>query len=103
MKHATPAIEAVRLLGRWTALARRHVPLGAGCACGPGLAGVQLSDFESQVLEFLRSRHGGISSSGIADLLSGIARGESPVSAPGPLLADLARTLDSFDEVHRRG
>jgi len=104
MKNASSSILAVRLLGRWTELARRHVPLGAGCACGPGLAGVQLGDFESQVLEFLRSRHGGISSSGIAELLSGIAKGESPVPAAGrePLLADLARTLDSFDEVHRR-
>jgi hypothetical protein len=98
------AILAVRLLGRWTELARRHVPLGAGCACGPGFAGVQLADFESQVIEYLRSRHGGVSSSAVAELLAGIAKGESPVPAAerGALLADLARTLDSFDEVHRR-
>lgn len=104
MKNATPAILAVRLLGRWTELARRHVPLGAGCACGPGLAGVKLADFESQVLDYLRSRHGGVSSSGIAELLSGIAKGESAVPAAerDALLADLARTLESFDEVHRR-
>jgi hypothetical protein len=104
MKNATPAILAVRLLGRWTELARRHVPLGAGCACGPGFAGMQLGDFESQVLEFLRSRHDGVSSSGIAGMLADIAKGESAVPAgeQGALLADLARTLDSFDQMHRR-
>jgi len=104
MKHSASAVLALRLLGRWTELARRHVPLGAGCACAPGLAGVQLSDFESEVLDFLRSRHGISANSGIAQLLSGIAKGESavPADARGALLADLQRTLDSFDEVHRR-
>src|SRR5262249_13010736 len=103
------AILAVRLLGRWTELARRHVPLGAGCASGsgfagvPGFAGVQLGDLGAQVLEFLRSRHGGVPSSDIGALLAAIAKGESAVPAgeQGALLADLARTLDSFDEVHR--
>ena len=104
MKNASSSILAVRLLGRWTELARRHVPLGAGCACGPGLAGVQLADFESQVLDFLRSRHGGVGASGVAELLSGIAKGESavPAGARGALLADLQRTLESFEEAHRR-
>jgi hypothetical protein len=104
MKHSAPAVLALRLLGRWTELARRHVPLGAGCACGPGLAGVQLADFESQVLDFLRSRHAGVGASGVAALLSGIAKGESsvPAGARGALLADLQRTLESFDEAHRR-
>jgi len=104
MKPSAPAVLALRLLGRWTELARRHVPLGAGCACGPGLAGVQLADFESQVLDFLRSRHGGVGASGVAELLSGIAKGESavPAGARGALLADLQRTLESFDEAHRR-
>jgi len=104
MKNAAPSILAVRLLGRWTELARRHVPIGAGCVCGPGLAGVQLADFEAQVLEYLGSRHGGVSASSVAALLSDIAKGESavPVGEREPLLADLARTLDSFDELHRR-
>jgi hypothetical protein len=104
MKHSAPAVLALRLLGRWTELARRHVPLGAGCACGPGLAGVQLADFESEVLDFLRSRHGVVAASGIAELLSGIAKGASavPADAHGALLANLQRTLDSFEEVHRR-
>jgi hypothetical protein len=104
MKNPAPSILAVRLLGRWTELARRHVPLGAGCACGPGFAGVQLADFESQVLDYLRSRHGGVSSPDIASLLAGIAKGESavPAHAREGLLADLSRTLESFDEVHRR-
>ena len=55
------------------------------------------------MLDFLRSRHGVIAASGIAELLSGIARGEGavPAAARGALLADLQRTLDSFDEVHR--
>jgi len=105
MKNAAPSILAVRLLGRWTELARRHMPLGAGCACGPGFAGVRLGDFEVQVLDFLRSRHGGVSSfPSIAALLSAIAKGESavPANEQDGVLADLSRTLDSFDEVHRR-
>jgi hypothetical protein len=79
------------------------VPLGAGCACGPGFAGVQLGDFESQVLDYLRSRHGGISYSAIADLLAGIAKGASeiPADEQDGVLADLSRTLESFDEAHR--
>lgn len=103
MKHSEHAVLALRLLGRWTELARRHVPLGAGCACSPGLGGVQIADFESQMLDFLRSRHSVAAASGIAELLSGIARGGGavPAAAHGALLADLQRTLDSFDEVHR--
>jgi hypothetical protein len=103
MSNKGPAILAVRLLGRWTELARRHVPLGAGCACGPGLPGVQLGDFEAQLLDYLRSRHGGISAGGVAELLRPIAKGESvvPRAEQEALLAELERTLDSFEEAHR--
>lgn len=103
MSARSASILAVRLLGRWTELARRHVPLGAGCACGPGFAGIQLGDFEGQVLDYLRSRHGGIAASGVAALLGALAKGESgiPAEEQEALLAELARTLDSFEEVHR--
>ena len=103
MSSKSAAILAIRSLGRWTELARRHVPLGAGCACGPGLAGLQLGDFEGQVLDYLRSRHRGVSATGVAELLGQLAKGESamPPAEQEALLSELAQTLDSFEELHR--
>ena len=56
-----------------------------------------------QVLEYLRSRHEGVSAPGIAQLLGEMAKRESaiPAAEQESLLADLSRTLDSFDEAHR--
>ena len=106
MTSSAPAILAIQLLGRWTELARAHVPLGAGCACAPGFGGLRLGDFEEQVLDYLRTRHGSaVAAESIATLLHALARGdcEMPQAAQKALLADLARTLDSFDELHRGG
>ena len=103
MSGPSTAILAIRSLGRWTELARRHVPAGAGCACGPGFAGLQLGDFEGQVLDYLRSRHRGVSATGVAELLGQLAKGESAMPEPEQevLLGELSRTLDSFEELHR--
>ena len=73
--------------------------LGAGCACGVGFGALKLGDFEEQLLDYLRSRHGELAGDGIAGLLGGIARSGGETS--WPLLEDLARSLDSFDELHR--
>jgi hypothetical protein len=93
------ALTAVKLLGRWTQLSGRHVPMGAGCSCGPGFASLQLQDFEQQLLDYLRSRHGGIVGTSMVELLRSLSKTEAPEGKA--LLRDLARSLDSFDELHR--
>ena len=100
---ASAAFEATRLLGRWTKLAQGHVVFGSGCSCGIGFANLRLQDFEPQILDYLKTKHGVTGHAAIADLLRAIAtRDKGPAdSAQLALLADLARSLDSFDELHR--
>ena len=101
-KTAAPsaAFEATRLLGRWTRLAQGHVVFGSGCSCGVGFANLRLQDFEHQILEFLHGRHGDSGHATIPDLLRSIATQDAGGNAAA-LLADLARSLDSFDDLHR--
>jgi hypothetical protein len=96
------AVEATRLLGKWTKLAQGHVMFGSGCSCGVGV-GVRLQDFEPQILDYLRAKHGDTGHTAITELLRAIAT-QDPGKESGTrlaLLADLARSLDSFDELHR--
>ena len=73
--------------------------MGAGCSCGPGFASLQLKDFEEQLLDYLRGRHGEIVGDSMVELLRKLSKTEQKVGKA--LLADLARSLDSFDELHR--
>ncbi len=75
---------------------------GSGCSCGVGV-GVRLQDFEQQILEFLHGRHGDSGHAAIPELLRSIAtqRSGRDEGARLALLADLARSLDSFEELHR--
>ena len=96
-------IEAVQLLGKWTRLAQGHVLVGGGCSCGVVGANVRIEDFEQQILDYLRSKHGAaVHADRIANLLQSIAK---PRGGDGhkalALLDDLNRTLESFDELHR--
>jgi len=100
-KKLSAAVEATRLLGKWTKLAQGHLVFGAGCSCGVGFANLRLADFEPQILEYLKTRHGVGGFSGITDLLRSIATGEGETGEPLALLADLERSLNSFDELHR--
>lgn len=101
--------EATRLLGKWTRLAQGHVPLAMGCSCGAGFASIQVQDFEQDIFDFLRSRHPSIAplaggKAKVADLLRTMVRQPEDFQ-PGeqlPLLADLERIIDSFEQVHRR-
>jgi hypothetical protein len=95
------AVEATRLLGKWTKLAQGHVVFGAGCSCGVGFGNLQLKDFEPQILDYLRTRHGVSGFADIPDLLRTIAREEDRGGSRLALLTDLSRSLDSFDELHR--
>jgi hypothetical protein len=101
-KKLSAAIEATRLLGRWTKLAQGHVMFGAGCSCGIGFAGLQLSDFEPHILEYLKTRHDLGGSAGVPELLRSIVKRGEHGEAQLALLADLERSLDSFDEIHGR-
>lgn len=94
------AVEAVRLLGRWTRLAQGHVMFGAGCSCGVGIANLRLADFEPQILEYLNTKHGIAGFAGVSELLRSIATKGNGSGQPLALLADLERSLDSFEELH---
>jgi hypothetical protein len=99
-KKQSAAVEATRLLGKWTRLAQGHVMFGAGCSCGLGVPGLRLADFEPQILDYLKTKHG---VGGFADV-PGLLRSIVKEGAGGErlaLLADLSRSLDSFDELHR--
>jgi len=98
-KKLSAAVEATRLLGKWAKLAQGHVMFGSGCSCGLGF-GLQLQDFEPHILDYLGQRHdiGGFTS--VPDLLRSIAK-EGEGKERLALLADLSRSLDSFDELHR--
>ena len=106
------ALEATRLLGKWTKLAQGHVMFGSGCSCGAGV-GVRLQDFEQQILDYLHARHGAAAvehagyRQGEAGSVTALLRAIATQGAVGQhadrlaLLSDLERSIDSFDELHR--
>jgi len=114
-------IEAMQLLGQWTSLGQAHVLLGGGCSCGLAAGSLRLEEFEQQILDFLHDKYRAAGNDAVTQLLrqrAGYAPAKSgSVSAllrsiaaqPAdeqagewlPVLADLKRTLDSFDELHR--
>ena len=102
-KKPSAALEATRLLGRWTRLAQGHVMFGSGCSCGVGSGTLRLQDFEPQILDYLRAKHGDTGHTAIKELLRAIATQDSGKESGArlALLADLARSIDSFDELHR--
>lgn len=93
----------MQLLGKWTRLAQGHVLMGSGCSCGMPGASLRIEDFEQQILDYLRGKHqDAVTADRVATLLQSIARPSSGDGAAAlPLLDDLNRTLDSFDELHR--
>jgi len=111
----------MQLLGQWTSLGQAHVLLGGGCSCGLAAGSLRLEEFEQQILDFLHDKYRASGSGTVTDLLrerAGYApaksgsvaallraiAGEPAGERTGewlPLLADLKRTLDSFDELHR--
>ena len=93
------ALEAARLLGRWTRLAQGHAMLGAGCSCGLA-SGPRPADFEPQILDRLKTKHGISGFSSVAELLRSIAKEGESGGGRLALLADLSRGLDSFEALH---
>ncbi len=82
----------------------------SGCSCGVGV-GVRLQDFEQQILDYLHARHGAPAvehtgyregeAGSVTALLRAIATQGAGSGDYRALLADLERSLDSFDELHR--
>lgn len=98
-------LRAIQLLGRWTRLAQGHVVLGAGCSCGAELASVPVTDFQNDILDYLRNRHGAalaqLRATGLADLLRAIANASPDAAGFGPLLRDVEQSIESFEATHR--
>jgi hypothetical protein len=99
LKAKQPAVEAIRLLGLWQRLASGHVRLAGGCACGVSGTSVQIQDYEQDILGFLRGRHG-CSAASLGALLTELGRQRGGGAAELALLADLERSLSSFEEMH---
>ena len=103
----------MQLLGKWTSLAQGHVLVGGNCSCGLGGGSLQIADFEQQILDYLAARasaqqapDGFISTAGSLGALLRTIAAQPARSDSGewlPLLDDLKRTLESFDEQHRTG
>jgi hypothetical protein len=93
------AATAMRLLGNWRRISQGHVALATGCSCGVGVSNLRVQDFEQDILDFLRGKHGeACSRATIADLLTDIARTDDAKASA--LLKDLEGSLDSFEQQH---
>jgi len=102
------AIEAAKLLGRWTLIAEAHA---TGCSCCPGLGDVTMAQVESSVLGWLREqgkddarRHALLAERGsVTQLLKDcISRSlKEKQDALPPLFKDLGEALDHLEKVQR--
>lgn len=95
------AVEATRLLGRWSLVSQKHE---AGCSCCPGLGDVDVAEVEKDILADLRARHEGLETvENIGGLLkSFVARGPAPSPASRPaLLADIDRIIGILEQMQR--
>lgn len=112
--------QATRLLNLWRDLARQHVTMGGGCACGVGGVSVRLEDFEHDIADYLLAQAEGLEDSAVLDWLCGYVQADTPapdeigqvlqaLSTPAPavderiatwVLGRLDRTLTSFARLH---
>lgn len=114
------AAQAAELLALWRSLAGRHVALGGACACGTGGVSLRLEDFELDIVDHLhdnasRSDEPAVAAWGqaalraLADsgevqrldaLLAEVQRPRTHPAVAAWLLPRLARTLNSYAELH---
>jgi hypothetical protein len=94
------AIEAARLLGRWTLIADKHAN---GCSCCPGLGDVTLEQVEGSVLAWLRERHFVLGEKTVTALLRDCVARAEPASAQvlEPVFRDLDEALGHLEQVQR--
>jgi hypothetical protein len=98
-----PAIEAIRLLGKWQQLASGHVVIASGCSCGTDVGALPVKGFERDILDYLYAQHGDRPFGTIAEMLISMAkqRDEAGANRQLALLGDLERSIESFAELHR--
>jgi hypothetical protein len=95
MDSVLQAVQAARLLGRWTLIAERHA---GGCSCCPGLGDVSIDEVEGRLLAWLRPRHPALQQRGsVTALLRDCI--ERRAGADPALLADLAAALDDLERL----
>ena len=95
------AVEATRLLGRWSLVSQKHE---AGCSCCPGLGDVDVADVEKEILADLRARHAGMESvESIGSLLKGFVARNPPdaVRATPALFSDIDRIIGVLEQMQR--
>ena len=99
----SPAIEAIRLLGKWQQLASGHVMLASGCSCGTDIGALPVRSFERDILDYLYAKHGDKPFETISEMLISMAkqRDESSTNLQMALLADLECSIQSFGELHK--
>jgi hypothetical protein len=93
------AIDAAKLLGRWTLIAEKHAN---GCSCCPGLGDVSLEQVEGSVLGWLRERHPLLAERGSVTSLLKDCISRSAPDAPEalqPLFKDLDEALDHLERI----
>jgi hypothetical protein len=95
------AIEAARLLGRWTLIAEKHAN---GCSCCPGLGDVTMEQVEGSVAAWLRERHallqdGRNVTSLLKDCISRRFAANGEVLQP--LFKDIGEAFDHLERVQR--
>ena len=120
-KRRNARIEAAQLLGKWTSLAQGHVLMGGNCSCGVGAGSLRIEEFEQQILDYLEGKLAASGNAAVTQALrerAGYERGKDgslsallrsittdPAEAESgqwlAVLDDLARTLQSFEELHR--
>jgi hypothetical protein len=89
------AVEAARLLGRWTLIAERHA---GGCSCCPGLGDVSMGEVEGRVLDWMRSRHSGLAEgASLSALLKDCVQGKGRLDRA--FFDDLSEALDYLERV----
>jgi hypothetical protein len=116
-----PSRMASILLDRWSQLAQGHISTGGGCSCGGGGFGhLRMQDFEQDILDYLHGKYAGAGagdmlrlmhdkagyrsgrSGSLQELLRALADpAEAAPAETAALLADLARSLESFDGRHQ--
>lgn len=114
------AARASRLLLLWNDLARQHVSMGGGCACGIGGVTVRLEDFEHDIADYLYAeaerlgnhevlallaRHIQLENPApdeISNVLKALASTDDPVpeTVAQWIVTRLDRTLTSFARLH---
>jgi hypothetical protein len=95
------AIEAAKLLGRWTLIAEKHA---GGCSCCPGLGDVTMDEVEGSVAAWLRERHPVLENAkSVTGLLKDCIARSKPTEAEvlQPLFKDLGEALDHLEQVQR--